>query len=182
MSLNLNWPAGLLLTLLPLVTACEQEMANQPRYEPYEPAPDWLHNQSALTPVPGTVARNEPLEPPAQQLPLPLDQALLERGRQRFEIFCTPCHGLTGEGNGMVVQRGFPAPPSLHAPHLRQAPLRHFYQVISEGVGVMYAYGARVAPPDRWAIAAYIRALQLSQHTPLQDLSPQQRARLEGLP
>ena len=89
---------------------------------------------------------------------------LLERGRERFEIYCAVCHGRTGEGNGMIVQRGFPQPPSLHEQRLRDAPVGHFFDVITNGYGVMYPYASRVAPEDRWAIAAYIRALQLSQH------------------
>src|SRR5205823_15043450 len=103
-----------------------------------------------------------------------------ERGRQRFEINCSPCHGRTGQGNGMIVQRGFPAPPSYHIDRLRQAPVGHFYDVITQGYGIMYSYAERVAPADRWAIAAYIRALQLSQHATLADLSPNERAQLEA--
>jgi mono/diheme cytochrome c family protein len=93
-----------------------------------------------------------------------LSLALLQRGRQRFHIYCTPCHSELGDGNGMVVQRGFPPPPSYHTDRLRDAPTQHFYDVISHGYGAMYSFADRVAPPDRWAIAAYIRALQLSQH------------------
>lgn len=173
--------AWLLLLALALC-ACEQEMADQPRHEPYEAAPDWPNQQSARPPVPGTVARDDPLEPAPQNLPLPLTRELLERGRKHFDIYCTPCHGKVGYGDGMAVQRGFPAPPSLHSERLRQMPLRHFYDVITDGFGTMYSYRSQVAPQERWAIAAYIRALQLSQHGTPQQLTASQRKRLEEQP
>jgi len=110
--------------------------------------------------------------------PLPLDMALLERGQQRFDIYCAPCHGLSGNGDGMIARRGFPAPPSYHTDRLREAPDSHFYQVITQGYGVMYPYSDRISPDDRWAIVAYIRALQLSQHAPRDRLTPQDLARL----
>jgi mono/diheme cytochrome c family protein len=96
--------------------------------------------------------------------PLPMTLALLERGRERFDIYCAPCHGRSGDGKGMVVQRGFPSPPSFHSDKLRLAPDSHMYQVISDGYGVMYPYADRIDPDDRWAIVAYVRALQLSRH------------------
>ncbi|WP_250461805.1 c-type cytochrome [Microbulbifer litoralis] len=157
-------------------------MRDQPRYDPLAPAPGWPNNQSALTPVAGTVARDEPLGPVPDVLPQPLTRALLERGGERYDIFCSPCHGGSGRGDGMVVQRGFPAPPSLHSARLREIPLRHFYDVIENGFGRMVAYGARVPDGDRWAIAAYIRALQLSQHAGLGDLPPKQRETLQKAP
>jgi mono/diheme cytochrome c family protein len=99
----------------------------------------------------------------AQSYPRPVTLALLERGRERFEIYCVPCHSPLGDGDGMVVRRGFPKPASYHVDRLREAPDRHFYDVITQGYGIMYAYGDRVDPEDRWAIVAYIRALQRSQ-------------------
>lgn len=172
-----------LLALSLLLSACRQPpLTNQPKYKTYSAAPGWPDNQSARDTVPGTVARGEPLGPIPDKLPMPLTRSLLEHGREQFEIFCTPCHGLTGYGNGIVVQRGFPAPPSYHSERLRNAPLRHFYDVISSGYGVMYSYSDRVAPTDRWAIAAYIRALQLSQHGKPTDLTPTQRIKLAGKP
>ena len=114
--------------------------------------------------------------------PLPITAALLQRGRERFDIYCAPCHGRSGYGDGMIVRRGFPAPPSYHTAHLRNAPDSHFYQVISDGYGVMYPYAGRVSPHDRWAIVAYIRALQLSQHAPRDRLSAQDIARLNAAP
>ena len=110
--------------------------------------------------------------------PRPVSLALLQRGQQRFRIYCTPCHSELGDGNGMVVQRGFPAPPSYHIARLRDAPVQHFYDVITNGYGVMYSFAYRVQPADRWAIAAYIRALQRSQHATLADLTAQQKASL----
>jgi mono/diheme cytochrome c family protein len=102
--------------------------------------------------------------------PFPVTKEVLDRGEQRFDIFCSPCHGRTGYGDGMIVQRGFKAPPSFHSDRLRQAPAGHFFDVITNGFGVMYDYRSRVPVEDRWAIAAYIRALQLSQHASAADL------------
>ena len=105
-------------------------------------------------------------------LPKPVTREMLARGRERFDIYCAVCHGATGDGNGMIVQRGFPKPPSLHDRGLRDAPIGHFFDVMTNGYGVMYSYAARVTPDDRWAIAAYIRALQLSQHATPADADP----------
>jgi len=114
--------------------------------------------------------------------PLPLTKALLTRGQQRYDIYCAPCHGRSGDGAGMVVQRGFPAPPSYHTDRLRRAADSHFYQVISDGYGVMYPYADRITPHARWAIVAYIRALQLSQHATRDRLDALDLARLAALP
>ena len=111
--------------------------------------------------------------------PLPIDRRTLERGRQRFDIYCSPCHSIAGDGDGMIARRGFPHPPSYHTPRLRNAPDAHFYNVITQGYGMMYSYADRVAPSDRWAIVAYIRALQLSQHARLDDVPPEHRADLK---
>jgi cytochrome c553 len=115
-----------------------------------------------------------------ENFPFPITREILERGRERFDIYCSPCHGRTGDGNGMVVQRGFPVPPSYHIDRLRTAPVGHFVDVITSGYGVMYSYAQRVVPADRWAIAAYIRALQQSRDTRLADLPAGVRASLEG--
>lgn len=172
-----------LMALSLLLAACRQPpFTNQPKYKTYSTAPGWPNDQSAREPPAGTVARGEPLGPVPEKLPMPLTHSLLKRGHEQFNIYCTPCHGLTGYGNGMVVQRGFPSPPSYHSERLRNAPLRLFYDVITNGYGIMYSYADRVAPADRWAIAAYIRALQLSQSAKLTDLTPAQRAKLEGKP
>ncbi len=110
--------------------------------------------------------------------PPPVTLALLQRGQQRFRIDCTPCHSEIGNGRGMIVQRGFPAPPSYHIARLREAPVEHFYDVITNGYGAMYSFAYRVTPEDRWAIAAYIRALQRSQDATVADLTAEQRASL----
>lgn len=104
----------------------------------------------------------------ATSMPYPVTMALLRRGQERFAIYCTPCHGMLGDGDGMVVRRGFPRPPSYHIERLRTAPDRHLYEVIRDGYGVMYPFADRVAPPDRWAIVAYVRALQLSEDARLE--------------
>jgi mono/diheme cytochrome c family protein len=114
-------------------------------------------------------------------IPLAITAALLSRGRERFNIYCAPCHSQVGDGDGMVVRRGFPAPPSFHTTRLRQAPDSHFYEVITHGYGAMYPYADRVMPEDRWAITAYIRALQLSQHAPIAELTAPERQRLSEL-
>ena len=111
----------------------------------------------------GVVAHGDIARAKAAADPPEVTPTLLRRGQERYEIFCTPCHGLAGRGDGMIVARGFPAPPSYHTARLRAAPARHFFDVITNGYGVMYSYAARVPPEDRWAIVAYIRALQLSQ-------------------
>jgi mono/diheme cytochrome c family protein len=110
--------------------------------------------------------------------PLPMNRQTLERGQQRFDIYCSPCHSIAGDGDGMVPRRGFPNPPSYHIPRLRNAPDAHFYDVITQGYGMMYSYADRVAPSDRWAIVAYIRALQLSQDARIGDVPPEHRAEL----
>jgi mono/diheme cytochrome c family protein len=110
--------------------------------------------------------------------PLPIDRPTLERGRERFDIYCSPCHSVAGDGDGMIVRRGFPSPPSYHTDRLRNAPDAHFYSVITNGYGMMYSYADRVAPHDRWAIVAYIRALQLSQDARIGDVPPERRAEL----
>jgi len=142
----------LVLVLLAALAACD-DMSEQAKQRHYSPEPD-------PAPRPEGVVEFE--DKPATAPPLTL--ALLQRGQQRYRIYCTPCHSELGDGRGMVVQRGFPAPPSYHIDRLRQAPVQHFYDVISQGYGAMYPFADRLSPPDRWAIAAYIRALQRSQN------------------
>jgi mono/diheme cytochrome c family protein len=117
---------------------------------------------------------------PAQALPFPLSRELLERGRERFDIFCSPCHGRTGQGDGMIVRRGFRPAKSLHAIEVRAAPVGHTFEVVTNGLGAMPAHGAQIPVLDRWAIVAYVRALQLSQHATLEDVPTAERARLEA--
>lgn len=172
-----------------LLTGCRLDMHVQPKYLPYEPTNFFGDGRSERQPVPGTVARghlrldellyagreNGAL---ADKFPFPITRADLERGRQRFNIYCTPCHDYTGGGHGMIVQRGFPPPPSFHIDRLRNAPVGHFFDVISNGQGSMYSYASRVEPEDRWRIAAYIRALQLGQHATMQDAPSAMRRKL----
>ena len=113
-------------------------------------------------------------------IPIAVDREVLLRGRERYDIFCSPCHGQTGVGNGMIVQRGFnPVPPSFHLDRLRQAPDSHYYSVITNGFGAMYSYASRIQPDDRWRIVAYVRALQVSRNAKLEDLSAEERTKLE---
>ncbi len=162
------------LSVMMMLSACDN-MANQPKLNPYE-LPLGSHLRWPIKPPPHTVARNEPLKPAAAP---PVTMALLERGKQRFEIYCAPCHSRVGDGNGMIVQRGFPHPPSYYIERLRTAPDQHFYDVITHGYGVMYSYADRVQPEDRWAIIAYIRALQASAQGTLSDVPPDQRSALQ---
>jgi mono/diheme cytochrome c family protein len=126
-----------------------------------------------ISPPPHTIARNDVTVPPP-----PLTLALIERGRQRYDIYCAPCHSPLGDGHGRIVERGFPAPPSFFEKKLLKMSFQHFYDVITHGHGIMYSYASRVMPRDRWAIAAYIRVLQHSQDTPVAALSPTQQALL----
>jgi mono/diheme cytochrome c family protein len=111
---------------------------------------------------------------------MPVTREVLLRGQERFNIYCAPCHGRSGEGNGMIPQRGYPSPPSYHTERLRTVPVGHFFDVITRGYGVMYSYANRVEPADRWAIAAYIRALQLSHDAKISDVPNEDRAQLEA--
>jgi mono/diheme cytochrome c family protein len=157
-----------------LATGCDN-MANQPKVNPYETYSAAANPLPPMRDPPGTVARDQQPEP----APPPVTMALLERGRQRFDIDCSVCHGFAGFADGMVVQRGFPAPPSYHIDRLRQAPIQHYYDVITNGYGVMYSYAQRVSPADRWAIVAYIRALQAGEEVPVSQLTPAQRTVLQ---
>lgn len=113
-------------------------------------------------------------------IPFPVTKELVERGHQRFDIFCSPCHGRMGDGKGMVVERGFPQPPSYHIDRLRNMPDGYFYDVITNGYARMYSYASRIVPEDRWAIVSYVRALQLSQHATIEDVPAQERTRITG--
>lgn len=116
------------------------------------------------------------------KFPFPVTKEVLLRGQERYDIYCAPCHGRTGYGDGMIVRRGFSAPPSYHQDRLRKAPVGHFFDVITNGFGAMYQYGDRITPEDRWAIIAYIRALQLSQDASMKDVPAAERKLLEGAP
>jgi mono/diheme cytochrome c family protein len=160
------------------LAGCNQNMSSQPKDNEYKPAELFPDGRTLQSPPEGTVARDTRARlEAAREKPL-LTPALLARGQQQFNVFCSPCHGRLGDGHGMIVARGFPAPPTYHQERLRSAPDQHFFDVISNGYGVMYSYGDRVAPQDRWAIIAYIRALQLSQNATLADVPDGERASL----
>ncbi|HEV8231280.1 MAG TPA: cytochrome c [Thermoanaerobaculia bacterium] len=179
-----------------LAAACRQEMYDQPKYQPLEKSSFFSDSRSSRPVVEGTVARGmldavaAPIPPGgapgaaalATTLPMPLTRELVSRGRERYDIFCSPCHDRTGGGEGMVVRRGYRPPPSLHIDRLRDAPIGHFYDVMTRGLGAMPDYAQQVPPADRWAIAAYLRALQLSQRALIADVPREERAKLEGQP
>ncbi|WP_210239574.1 cytochrome c [Mesorhizobium sp. B2-8-9] len=171
---------ALLFGMAPLLAACNQQMAEQPRYNPLDASNQFADGRSARMPVAGTIDRSADLAAASQTIPYPITLALLQHGRERFEIFCAPCHGRAGDGRGVIPRHGFPSPPSYHQDALRQASDRHFYDVITNGYGVMYSYRSRVPPADRWAIVAYIRALQYSRHAPVAELSGDLKAKLQG--
>jgi len=169
-----------------MLGGCSQEMANQPRYEPLEPSAFFQDGLSSRQLVNGTVARgHQPHDTPletgrahgdlVETLPMPVTEALLRRGEERYNIYCAPCHSRVGTGQGMIVSRGYPRPPSFHNPRLRQMPIGYFFVVATDGFGRMPAYGRMVPTPDRWAIAAYIRALQYSQYAPVAELPAETR-------
>jgi len=173
-------------------TACRQDMFNQPKVKPLASSDFFEDGQGARLPVAGTVARGQLREDRLFQtgidaggrfvsdLPVPLTRTLLRRGRERFDIFCSPCHSRVGDGRGMIVQRGFKAPPSFHIDRLRRQPVGYLFDVMTNGFGQMSSYAAQVPPDDRWAVAAYIRALQLSQHAPLSEIPAADRAAVEA--
>lgn len=171
--------------------ACRLDMHVQPKYKPFDPSTFFDDGRSARPLVPGTVARGHLRADEllyigkingavADVFPFPVTRHVLERGRNRYNIYCTPCHDYVGTGRGMIVQRGFQQPPSYHIDRLRKVPVGHFFDVITSGYGAMKSYADRVSPQDRWAIAAYIRALQLSQQATLEEVPEDERRQLLG--
>ena len=184
---------NLILLLLPFIMGgCRRGMMDQEHLKPLAES-SFFKDGAGSRPIPAhTIPRGHLNEDErfftgvagdllVDALPVPLTSELLTRGRQRFDIYCAVCHGRTGTGEGMIVLRGFPQPPSFHDPRLQRAPLGHFYDVITQGYGVMYSYAARIEPADRWAIVAYIRALQLSQNATLVDLALTDREKLKAV-
>jgi mono/diheme cytochrome c family protein len=176
-----------------LLSGCRLDMHVQPKYLPDDPSTFFNDGRSERPPVEGTVARgylrtDELLYTgrmngmPSRLFPFTITAGDLNRGRERYNIYCSPCHDYSGSGNGMIVQRGFPSPPSFHLERLRQAPAGHFFEVMTNGLGLMYSYASRVSPEDRWRIAAYIRALQLSQRGSLADVPDSEKLLLTGQP
>jgi len=176
--------------LLLAVSGCRQDMHDQPRYQAFERSA-FFKDQRAVRPlVEGTVARGH-LDAddhlfrglvdgaPAATFPMEVTAELMARGRQRYDIYCSPCHDRTGSGQGMIVQRGYPRPSSFHEERLRKAVPGYFFGAISNGFGVMPSYAMQVPVHDRWAIIAYLRALQLSQHASTGDVPPELVADLD---
>jgi len=177
-------PLGLLAVLA--LAGCRQDMQDQPRFKPLAESDFYADLRSARPPVDGTVARGQLHEDsyfytgkfgnnPGDYMPFPVTGDVLARGRERFNIYCAPCHSRTGDGNGMIVQRGFRAPPSYHTERLRKAPLGYFFDVMTEGFGAMPEYASQIPARDRWTIVAYIRALQLSQEATMSDVPSGQK-------
>ena len=170
--------------------ACRQDMHDQPKIKAYRES-DFFGDRRGMRPIPeGTVARGFLQDDdllytgkvngqPVDEFPFQVTRPVLERGHERFNIYCAPCHGRTGLGNGMVVQRGYKPPPSLHDDRIRQQAVGYYYDVMTNGFGAMPDYRAQVAPEDRWAIAAYIRALQYSQRATVNDVPEAKRTSLD---
>jgi hypothetical protein len=183
--------AWILITTLLFTCGCRQEMYDQPRYKPLAKS-KFFPNESSARQIPEhTVARGQLNEDEffytgtrgtnlVDSFPFPITLDVLKRGRERYDIYCAVCHGASGEGNGTIVQHGFPAPPSYDIERLRRAPAGYFFNVITHGYGVMYSYAGRVETADRWAIAAYIRALQLSRHAWTNDVPTTEFSQLEA--
>ncbi|HVH72686.1 MAG TPA: cytochrome c [Candidatus Dormibacteraeota bacterium] len=166
----------------------KQDMANQPKNLPLSPSDFFVDGRSERPLLENTVARGSIAEDAlfvpkdSNAFPLPLNRELLERGQDRYKIFCTPCHGLQGDGKGMVAMRGMKHPPSFHQDRLRQAPHGYFFDNITNGFGAMFGYSAQIPPRDRWAIIAYVRALQLSRNAKVADLPAELREKLNQSP
>ncbi len=165
-------------------------MHDQPKYRPLRGSEIFADKRSARPLVEGTVARGTLREDTAlytgktggafvTEIPVQVTPELLARGHSQYQVFCAPCHGRTGRGDGMIVQRGFKKPSSFHVDRLRQMPIGYFYDVIASGFGAMSDYAAQIPPKDRWAIAAYVRVLQFSQYAPASAVPSDKRAELE---
>ena len=180
----------LVVSLFALLAGCRRDMQDQPKFRPYRGTKFFGDERSARPLVAGTVARGQLQEEGllaaaksgpafADTLPVPVDESLLRRGQARYRIYCSPCHGLLGRGDGMVVQRGYRQPSSFHVDRLRAQPAGYFFDAISHGFGAMPDYAAQIPVADRWAIVAYVRVLQVSQNVPASDLTPEARAQLQ---
>ncbi len=184
--------AGLLVAAAALAfmtSACRQDMHNQAKYRPLRETPFFADHRTSRPLIPGTVARGKlgddkllttgrDGDKSSDVFPFPVTAEVLARGRERFNIYCTPCHGRTGDGRGMVVQRGYKQPPALYDPRLRDLNVGYFFNVITSGFGVMPSYAPQVPVNDRWAIISYIRALQLSRNAKFDDLTQEEKSRL----
>jgi mono/diheme cytochrome c family protein len=190
LSIRKNKTAWLLLAAVLVFAGCRQDMYDQARQKPYAPSQFYDDGRAARPPVPGTIARGQLHGDPhlhtgrvngqlVTTFPFPVDRAVLERGRDRYNIYCAPCHDRIGNGNGMIVLRGYRQPPSLHIDRLRNAPVGHHFDVITNGLGAMPDYAAQVSARDRWAIVAYLRALQLSQRATTAEVPSDKLQELE---
>jgi len=188
-TLRIISPLGLLALIA--LAACRQDMHDQPRFKPLARSDFYTDLRSARTPVEGTVARGQLHQDtyfytgkvgnnPGDYMPFPVTEDVLSRGQERFDIYCAPCHSRLGDGNGMIVQRGFRPPPSYHTERLRKAPLGYFFDVMTSGFGAMPDYASQISPRDRWCIVAYIRALQLSQGATTADVPSDQKVPSES--
>jgi mono/diheme cytochrome c family protein len=188
---RIRLPGLAVFALAAALPGCRSDMQDTPKAKTFRASRFYDDQMTARQLVAGTVPAtglaNDELRyngvvngRVATEFPFPITRQVLARGQERYNIFCSPCHGRLGDGDGMIVRRGFRRPPSYHIDRLRKAPVGHFYDVITHGFGSMYDYADRVPPRDRWAIIAYIRALQLSQNATLADLPPQERAQLAG--
>jgi mono/diheme cytochrome c family protein len=175
------------------LTACNKNMQEEPKFLPDQQNNDFPREQANRNPVEHTVPRGAMDDGSvfytgktgnilATTFPAPMSLDMIRHGQEAFDINCSACHGRDGYGEGMVVQRGFPQPPSFHSDRLRNSPVGHFFEVITNGYGVMYPFGSRISPADRWAIISYIRALQFSQDAPLDRLEPTDKTQLEKAP
>jgi mono/diheme cytochrome c family protein len=182
--------AAAMLVALTGAAACRQDMHDGPRYKPLQQSDIYADKRSSRPIIEGVVARGFLKDDdvfytgmqagaPVEKIPMPLTDAVVARGRERYNIYCSPCHGVAGDGDGMIVKRGYKQPTSYHDPRLRNEKAGYFFDVMTRGFGQMPDYAAQVSPKDRWAIVAYIRALQLSQHASVGDLTQSQRERLE---
>jgi len=185
--------AGVLAATLLFTAGCRRDMYDQPKYDAYDPSTFFKDGSSSRQQIDGTVARGD-LEADslyytgkidgkdADVFPFAVDRELLELGRERYLIYCSPCHGRAGDGRGMVVRRGFSPPPTFHSEYLYKKPVGHLYNVITHGYGAMYSYAARVPVRHRWAITAYIRAMQYSRQASPDDLTPAEQKFLASPP
>jgi mono/diheme cytochrome c family protein len=190
--LRTNLKIGAVVLALAAATACRQDMHDQPKYIPLRPSDFFEDGRSERPLIEGTVARGHlnddaalyagkgPDGKPAATFPFPVTKEVIERGQSRFNVYCTPCHDRLGDGGGMIVRRGYRRPPSYHIDRLRQAPDGYIYDVITNGFGAMPDYSAQLSPNDRWAVVAYVRALQLSQNAKLEDVPADARGQLNG--
>jgi len=190
--LRTDWKLGTVVLALAATAACRQDMHDQPKFIPLRPSEFFSDGRSERPLLEGTVARGHlkddaafytgkgPDGKPINEFPFPVTREVIERGQQRFNIYCAPCHGRLGNGDGMIPRRGFRHPPTYHQDRLRNAPNGYIFDVITTGFGAMQDYAAQIEPRDRWAIVAYVRALQLSQNATLADVPAGARDPLSG--